>query len=100
VPIKHPIDDETLFGVEEASQWLGERGLSMSVPTLNSGRTNGNGPRFLPIGIRRWYRESALRDYLLSKIGDEVGSTSEMKVARQLLIENKSDDARPNGKGV
>jgi hypothetical protein len=34
----------------------------------------------------------------LSKIGNEVSSTSELMAARgQLRIEDKSSDARPNG---
>jgi hypothetical protein len=66
--IKHPIDDETLYSVEEASAWLTERGLPTAVGTLNSMRTNRNGPRSIRIGKRVWYRESALLEYLLSKI--------------------------------
>jgi hypothetical protein len=98
MPIKHPVDGENLYSVSEASVWLTERGLPMSVPSLNSARTNGTGPRFLPIGKRRWYRETALREFLLSKIGNEVSSTSELMAARgQLRIEDKSSDARPNG---
>jgi hypothetical protein len=99
VPIKHPIDGETLYSVEEASAWLTERGLPRSVPSLNSGRTKGDGPRFVPIGKRRWYRESALLEFLLSKIGDEVSSTSEMKVAKQLMIEDKSSNVRRKNEG-
>jgi hypothetical protein len=98
MPIKHPVDGEPLYSVGEASDWLTERGLPMSVPSLNSGRTNGNGPRFLPIGKRRWYRESAMLEFLLSKIGHEVSSTSEMKAENHLMIEDKSA-ARPNGGG-
>jgi hypothetical protein len=81
VPIKHPVDSESLYGVKEASVWLTERGLPTSVGSLNSWRSRGGGPRYIPIGKRRWYRESALREFLLSKLGDEVGSTSEMKIA-------------------
>jgi hypothetical protein len=90
VPIKHPVDGEISYSVPEASVWLTERGLPMSAPSLNSGRTNKTGPRFFPIGKRRWYRESALMEFLLSKIGDEVSSTSELKAAKRLLIEDKS----------
>jgi hypothetical protein len=90
MPIKHPVDGEISYSVEEASVWLTERGLPMSVPTLNSARTNKTGPRFFPIGRRRWYRESALREFLLSKIGDEVSSTSELKAEKRLMIEDKS----------
>jgi hypothetical protein len=68
MPIKHPVDDETLHNVKEASVWLTERGLPSAVGTLNSIRTNGGGPKSFKIGKRRWYRESALHKYLLSKI--------------------------------
>jgi hypothetical protein len=99
MPIKHPVTGETLYFVEEASAWLTERGPPMSVPSLNSKRTNGNGPRFIPFGQRRLYPESALLEFLLSKIGNEVSSTSEMKAEKRLLIEHKSNGARPNGEG-
>jgi hypothetical protein len=49
-----------------------------------------NRPALYPIGRRRWYRESALLEFLLSKIGDEVSSTSELKAKKHLLIEDKS----------
>lgn len=94
-----PYHGETLYSVGEASLWLSERGLPTSVPTLNSKRSNKTGPRFVPIGKRRWYHKSALLDYLLSKIGNEVSSTSEMKAARHLRIEDKSNVVRPNGEG-
>jgi hypothetical protein len=68
MPIPHPIDGETLYSVEEASAWLTERGLPRAVGSLNSGRTNKNGPRSLKIGKRVWYRESTLLEYLKSKI--------------------------------
>jgi hypothetical protein len=68
MPIKHPLDGETLYSVEEASAWLTERGLPTAVGSLNSSRTNKNGPRSLKIGKRVWYRESALLEYLKSKI--------------------------------
>jgi hypothetical protein len=71
-------------------RWLTERGLPSSEPSLNTWRFNGTGPRFIPIGRRRWYRESALLEFLLSKIGDEVSSTSELKAKKHLLIEDKS----------
>jgi hypothetical protein len=71
MPIKHPVDGETLYSVEEASAWLTERGLPTAVGSLNSMRTNRNGPHPLKIGKRVWYRESALLEYLLSKIKDD-----------------------------
>ena len=81
MPIQHFVDGETLYSVGEASVWLTERGLPSSKPSLDSWRSRGDGPRFLKIGKRIWYRESALREYLLSKTTDEVGNTSEMKAA-------------------
>jgi hypothetical protein len=68
MPIKHPVDGETLYRVEEAAAWLTERGLPTAKSTLRSSRTNGNGPRSFNIGKPVWYRESALLEYLLSKI--------------------------------
>ncbi len=99
MPSKHRVDGETLYSVEEASAWLTERGLPTAVGTLNSGRSNRTGPRFVPIGKRRWYRESALQEFLLSKIGNEVSSTSEMRTEKRFLIEHKSHSERPNGGG-
>jgi hypothetical protein len=90
MPIKHPIDGETCYSVEEAAAWLTERGLPRAPSSLSSKRTNGNGPRFFSIGNRRWYRDSALMEFLLPKIGDEVSSTSEMKAKKRLMIEDKS----------
>jgi len=68
MPIKHPIDGETIYSVEESSAWFAERGLPMAVGTLNSMRFNKIGPRSFKIGKRVWYRESALLEYLISKI--------------------------------
>jgi hypothetical protein len=99
MPIKHPVTGETLYFVDEASAWLTERGPPMSAPSLNSGRSNGTGPRFIPIGKRRLYPESALLEFLLSKFGNEVSSTSEMRSEKRLLIEHKSNGARPTGEG-
>jgi hypothetical protein len=97
MPIKHPVDGEICYCVEEASTWLKERGLERSVPSLNSDRTNGTGPRFFRLGKRRWYRESALMAFLLSKIGDEVSSTSEMRAEKRLKIEDRSHLDKKNG---
>jgi hypothetical protein len=99
MPIKHPVDGEISYSVSEASVWLTERGLPMSEPTLASKRTNGgDGPRCFKIGKPVYYRESALREYLLSKITPEVRSTSELKAAKQLLIEDKSETHSNGGK--
>ena len=68
MPIPHPIDGETLYSVEEASAWLTAHGLPTAVGTLNSARFNKIGPRSFKIGKRVWYRESALPEYLKSKI--------------------------------
>jgi hypothetical protein len=85
MPTNHPVDSEPLYGVREASLWLTERGLATSAGSLNSWRSKGGGPRFLTIGKRVWYRESALREYLLSKVSDEAGSTSEMRAGKKAL---------------
>jgi hypothetical protein len=90
MPIKHPIDGEALYPVEEAASYQTALRLQTSVGALNSARSNGTGPRFLKIGKRIYYRESALRENVLSNITDEAGSTSEMKAARQLRIKDKS----------
>jgi hypothetical protein len=90
--IQHPIDGETLYNVQEAAAWLTERGRKTAKSSLNTKRSRGGGPRYIEIGPRRWYRESALREYLLSKISGEFSNTSEMKAARS--------SARPNGGGA
>jgi hypothetical protein len=97
MPIKHPIDGETLYDTEEAPGWLTAHGLPSTASSLASKRTNGgDGPRWFKIGRLVYYRESALREYLLSKITPEVRSTSELKASKRLLIEDKSAP-RPNG---
>jgi hypothetical protein len=98
MPIKHPVTGETLYSVEEAAPYMTALGLQTSVGGLNSMRSNGDGPPFLKIGKRVWYRQTALYDYVLSKITDEASSTSEMRAGRKLLIEDQSA-ARPNGEG-
>jgi hypothetical protein len=96
MPIKHPVTGETLYSVEEAAPYQTALGLQTSVGGLNSMRSNGDGPPFLKIGKRVWYRQTALYDYVLSKITDEASSTSEMKATKKLLIEDQSE-ARSNG---
>jgi hypothetical protein len=98
MPIKHPVTGETLYSVEEAAPYMTALGLQTSVGGLNSLRSNGDGPPFLKIGKRVWYRQTALYDYVLSKITDEASSTSEMRTAKNLLIEDQSA-ARSNGGG-
>jgi hypothetical protein len=99
MPIKHPVTGETLYSVEEAAPYMTALGLQTSVGGLNSMRSNGDGPPFLKIGKRVWYRQTALYDYVLSKITDEAASTSERRAAKgSLLIEDQSA-ARPNGEG-
>jgi hypothetical protein len=98
MPIKHPVTGETLYSVEEAAPYMTALGLQMSTGGMNSLRSNGDGPPFLKIGKRVWYRQTALYDYVLSKITDEASSTSEMRVAKNLLIEDQSA-ARSNGGG-
>jgi hypothetical protein len=94
MPIKHPVTGETLYSVEEAAPYMTALGLQTSVGGLNSMRSNGDGPPFLKIGKRVWYRQTALYDYVLSKITDEATSTSEMRATN-----NKSAAAHPNGGG-
>jgi hypothetical protein len=84
MPIPHPTDNEPLYGVQEAAVYLTERGLNTSVGSLNSWRSRGDGPRFLKIGKRIFYRESGLREYLLSKLTDEAASTSAMRAAKKV----------------
>jgi hypothetical protein len=98
MPIEHPKDGELSFNVEEAAAWLTERGLRTAVGSLNSMRTNGCGPLSFKFGKRVYYRESALRSYLLSKLTPDVSSTSELRKTKRLLIEDQSA-ARSNGKG-
>jgi hypothetical protein len=88
MPIKHPIDGETLYSVGEAAVWLTECGHKTVKSTLHTKRSRGGGPRYIKIGRRRFYRESALREYLLSKLGGEFSNTSEMKVARSAVRQN------------
>ena len=99
MPIKHPVTGETLYSVEEAAPYMTALGLQTSVGGLNSMRSNGDGPPFLKMGKRVWYRQTALYDYVLSKITDEASSTSEMRAGRKLLIEDQSVAARSNGGG-
>jgi hypothetical protein len=99
MPIRHPFDCETSFDTDEAPAWLTEHALPTSPASLASKRTNGEeGPRWFKLGKLVYYRQTALREYLLSKLTPEVRSTSELKAAKQLLIEDKSV-ARPNGEG-
>lgn len=58
--------------MEEAAAWLTERGHKTAKSSLNTKRSRGGGPRFIENGRRRFYRESALREYLLSKISGEL----------------------------
>jgi hypothetical protein len=100
MPIRHPIDCETSYDTEESSLWYKENGLIISPASLASKRSTGEeGPRWFKIGKLVYYKVSALRSYLLSKITPEVQSTSEMKAAKPLLIEDKSSDPRSDGEG-
>jgi hypothetical protein len=98
MPINHPVGGEALLTVKEAAVYLSHGGLPTSPASLNSDRSNGTGPSFLKIGRTVYYRVSTLDNHLLSKTTPEVNSTSELKVAKQLQIENKSE-SRPNGGG-
>ena len=100
MPIPHPIDGEPCYDTDEAPVWFTEHGLPTAPGSLAPKRINGgDGPRWFKIGKRVYYRESALREYLLSQITPEVRSTSELRAAKRLLIEDKSNGARPNGEG-
>ena len=68
MPIPHPIDGETIYNKKEAAAWLTERGLPTAVGSLSSKRFNKEPPHSFTIGKTVWYRESALLEYLLSKI--------------------------------
>jgi hypothetical protein len=97
MPTNHPVTSETLYSVEEAAPYMTSLGLQTSVGGLNSMRSNGDGPPFLKIGKRVWYRQAALYEYVLSKITNEASSTSEMRAAKGSLLIEHSNDARPNG---
>lgn len=94
--IPHPVTGEPCLTVKEAAAYLSTHGLPTSTASLNSDRSNGTGPKFLKIGKMVYYKEATLEAHVLSKLTNEVQSTSELKAAKQLLIENKSE-ARPNG---
>jgi hypothetical protein len=97
MPIRHPFDCETSYNTEEAALWLTERGLPTSPASLASKRTTGEeGPRWFKLGKPVYYKESGLRAYLLYKLTPEVQSTSELKTARQFLIEDKSQKPEAN----
>ena len=83
MPIKHPVTGETLYSVQEAAPYQTSLGLQTSVGGLNSMRSNGSDPPYIKIGKRVWYHELALREYVISKITDEVSSTSEMKAKKK-----------------
>jgi hypothetical protein len=72
----HPVSGETLLNVKEAAVFLSSCGLPTSTASLNSDRSNGTGPKFLKIGKIVYYRQLTLEAYLLSKLTDEVQSTS------------------------
>jgi hypothetical protein len=98
--IRHPIDGEISYDTKEIPVWLNEHGLPASPSGQASARCNGgDGPRWFKLGKKVYSKESALREYLLSKLTPEVRSTSELKVARQLLIEDKSSGAPPSSGG-
>jgi hypothetical protein len=90
----HPVDGGALLTVREAAAFLTAHGLPTSVASLNSDRSNGTGPKFLKIEKIVYYRQLTLESHVLSKLTDEVQSTSELRVSKQLQIENKSE-ARP-----
>ena len=90
MPIRHPFDAEISYSVEEASQWLTESRLPTAVGSLNSMRTNGYGPAWFKLGKYVYYTATSLRKYLLFKLSPEVHSTSELKEAKRLQIQDKS----------
>ena len=91
MPPNHPVGGDVLLTVKETAVYLSGSGLPTSVASLNSDRSNGTGPKFLKIGKIVYYREVTLEAYLLSKTTAEVSSTSELKAAKQLLIEDRSE---------
>jgi hypothetical protein len=94
MPIRHPFDCETSYSTEEAAAWLTENGLPTCRANLDSMRSKGEGPLWFKLGKYVYYKVTALRNYLLSKLTQEVQSTSEMKtVKQQLRIEDKSNKA-------
>jgi hypothetical protein len=92
MPINHPVGGDVLLTVKEAAHYLSHGGLPTSIGGLNSMRTNGNGPKYLKIGKIVYYREPTLESYLISRITDEVQSTSEMKNPTQFFIEDKPEE--------
>jgi hypothetical protein len=92
----HPDTGDVLLNVKETADYLTSQGLPTSVASLNSDRSNGSGPKFLKIGRNVYYRTKTLNEYVRSKTTDEVNSTSELMVAKQLMIEDKSQ-TRSNG---
>ncbi len=95
MPIPHPVTGEPCLTVKEAADYLTAHGLPTSPASLNSDRTKGHGPQFFKLGKMVYYKEVTLEAYVLSKLTEEVQSTSQLKAAKQLLIE-----ARPNGGDV
>jgi hypothetical protein len=64
--------------VEDASRFCADRGFPYATSTLNRLRCQGGGPRFVRMGARKIaYPQQALLDWLTSRLGPEVGSTSE-----------------------
>ena len=81
MPIKHPVDGEICYDTDEAPAWLSEHGLPTSPASLASKRTNGgDGPRWFKIGKPVYYRDPRCGSHLLSKITEEVRSTSDSEV--------------------
>lgn len=93
MPTRHPFDAETSYSVNEAAAWLTENGLPTSPTSLNSMGTKGDGPAYFKIGKPVYYKVTALGNYLHSKLTPEVRSTSELRQANRLQIEDNSDKA-------
>ena len=77
-----PVTGETLYSVQD-SVYDYLSGLQTSVGGLNSMRSNGRVLYTSKSASASGTMNSALREYVISKITDEVSSTSEMKANKK-----------------
>jgi len=73
------MSDDDLLTADEASEYLKERGISHSNPTLAKLRCTGDGPLFLRCGRSIRYRRHRLREYA-DRRTVELSSTSALAV--------------------
>ncbi len=73
-----------LYTEREASEYLKrERGIDRAPKTLRKMRcTSSDGPKFFKLGRRVYYEQSALDDFVTSKLGPSYSSTSEIRQER------------------